>query len=179
MKTKTITILSLVALALLVSVQTSFAQDRITRRSFPASSFTNIESNTVGNIVFTQSPTTSVTAEGSEELIDLLQISVKNNTLVIDMKSKVWKRRKRNTKLEIRISAPTIREFDNNGVGNITFNGKIQTPELKISSDGVGNIKAMNLDCSRILIQILSYLIPFRFGSPEAGLKNYFRYYLL
>lgn len=153
MKTKTITILSFVALVLFTSIQASCAQERITRRSFPVSSFSNIESNTIGNIIFTQSPTTSVTAEGSAELIDLLQISVKNNTLVIDSKNKVWRNRRGNTRLEIRISSPNIREFENDGVGNVTFNGKIQTPEFKITSNGVGNFKASNVDCSRILIE--------------------------
>lgn len=153
MKTKIIAVFSLLAVALFISVPTGSAQDRITRRTFPTVSFNVIDANTVGNIVFTQSPTTSVTAEGDEEMIRLLQVSVKNNELGISMKDKKWRlNRRRNTKLEIRVNSPHITEFKNRGVGNVTLKGKVQTPELKMASDGVGNIYATNLDCHSVVI---------------------------
>lgn len=153
MKTKTISILSLLALVLFTTTQTSYAQERVTNRTFQVSQFNSINANSIGNIIFTQSPATSVTAQGNSDLINNLRVSVKNNTLIIDTKTKLRLKRRSNAKLEIRISAPNIVEFENNGVGNVTFNGKIRTPDLKISSNGVGNINALDLECSNVVVE--------------------------
>lgn len=157
MKTKLILFATILAMAISQNACTQTARKETgatITRTYDVSSFNTIQANSIGNIVFTQSPATSVVAEGSEKLIELLQVSTENNTLVISMKEKNVKGfNRKNSKLEIRISSPHIAALNNTGVGNITFNGKIETPELSIASQGVGNLTAMDLNCQRIVIE--------------------------
>lgn len=129
------------------------AQNRISSETYRVSSFNAIVSNSVGNIHFSQGSSTSVRAEGNQETIDNLRISVKDGKLVIDMAKRPFKRfnlgRK---KLDIYISSPTLSVLQMNGVGNVTLEGNINTPQLEIISDGVGNLKAEELSCENITI---------------------------
>lgn len=130
------------------SVQTRQATDR-----FDVTEFTSIESSVVANIHIRQSPTVSVTAEGSEKLLGILDVRMENNTLILTMDDRQMNKIKgRNDKLLIFISTPTLTGLDFNGVGNIEFEGAFTTPELTIHSEGVGNLKAGELDAGSIYI---------------------------
>lgn len=153
MKTKTSLFIFTFILSLTVISFNIHAQQRITSRNFNVPAFNAIESNTVGNIVFSQSANTSVVAEGDKEMIDALNVSVKNNVLVINLRENFFKRiRRRNRKLDFRISSPNLQRIESDGVGNITLRGKVRTPGLEISSNGVGNLTADNLECDRLTI---------------------------
>ena len=145
----------LALLSLLLSLNgTSCAQSRTAKDAFEVSNFTTIEASVVANIQITQSPTTEVTAEGSEELLERLEIRMEGDRLILDMEDeRFWKRFGRNAnKLTIRIATPTLSEIDFEGVGNITIEGTFNTPQLLINSEGVGNLIANNLESDYVKI---------------------------
>lgn len=142
---KKLNILVLVTLLLSIS-SISCAQSRQSKDEFGVSSFTAIKSSVVGNIEVRQASQTSVTAEGNEKLLDMLDVKMDNQTLVLQMDNRRMKKFRNNAnKLTIYVSTPNLTLIDSEGVGNITIKGNFDTPELTIKSDGVGNIKADNI----------------------------------
>lgn len=149
---KTTTFLAAVILLLTVS-SASCAQTRIANDQFEVDDFAAIEASVVGNVVITQSNTTSVTAEGSEEMLDKLEVRVNNGKLILEMDNHHRNLFKKNAgKLTIRIATPTLTEIDFEGVGNITIEGTFNTPQLVINSEGVGNLTAYNLQSEYVKI---------------------------
>lgn len=129
------------------------AQSRQAADQFEVSEFTAIESSVIANIHIKQSPTVSVTAEGSEELLNILDVRMDNDKLILTMEDRFLKRHKgRADKLVISISTPTLTRLDFDGVGNIEIDGAFSTPELTIDSEGVGNLRADKLDAGSIYI---------------------------
>ena len=142
---KTTTFLAAVIVLLTVS-SASCAQTHIANDQFEVDDFAAIEASVVGNVVITQSNTTSVTAEGSEEMLDKLEVRVNNGKLILEMDNRHRNLFKKNAgKLTIRIATPTLTEIDFEGVGNINIEGTFHTPQLVINSQGVGNLTAYNL----------------------------------
>jgi hypothetical protein len=144
----------LVLVALLISISSiSCAQTRQSKDEFDVSNFTTIRSSVVGNIEVRQASLTSVTAEGSEAMLDLLDVKMNNQTLVLKMEDRLMKRIRNNAnKLTIYVSTPFLTHIDSEGVGNITIKGNFDTPELIIESDGVGNINADYLNADKVKI---------------------------
>jgi hypothetical protein len=144
----------LVLVALLISISSiSCAQTRQSKDEFDVSNFTTIRSSVVGNIEVRQASLTSVTAEGSEVMLDLLDVKMNNQTLVLKMEDRLMKRIRNNAnKLTIYVSTPFLTHIDSEGVGNITIKGNFDTPELIIESDGVGNINADYLNADKVKI---------------------------
>lgn len=129
------------------------AQSRQAADQFEVTEFTAIESSVVANIHIKQSPTVSVTAEGSEELLNLLDVRMDNDKLILTMEDRHLRRNKgRSEKLLISISTPTLTRLDFDGVGNIEIDGAFSTPELTIDSEGVGNLRADRLEAGSIYI---------------------------
>ena len=129
------------------------AQSRQAADQFEVSEFTAIESSVIANIHIKQSPTVSVTAEGSEELLNILDVRMDNDKLILTMEDRhLKKNNKRSDKLLISISTPTLTRIDFDGVGNIEIEGTFSTPELTIDSEGVGNLTADRLDVGSIYI---------------------------
>lgn len=145
----------LVLLTLLFSISNiSYAQKRLSKDEFDVSNFTAIRSSVVGNIEVRQASQTSVTAEGSEAMLDLLDVKMDNQTLVLKMEDRLMKRiRNSANRLTIYISTPNLTHIDFEGVGNITIKGNFDTPELIIESDGVGNINADYLNAGSVKIE--------------------------
>lgn len=139
---------------LLTAVSSSCAQSRITKDQFEVSNFTAIESSIVGNINISQSPRTGVIAEGDEDLLDILEVRMENNTLVLNMSERNIKRfNNRKEKLDITITTPTLTYVNMEGVGNLNIEGVFETPELIIDSEGVGNMKALNINAGFVKIE--------------------------
>lgn len=150
---KTTITLALLAVFFTSCSTTGAQSSRSATDQFDVTPFTAIESSVVANIEIRQSSNTSVTAEGSERLLDLLEVRMDNGKLVLDMEDRHLKKFKGNTdKLVIAITTPTLSEIDFEGVGNIEIHGTFSTPELIIDSEGVGNFKANNLDVEFIRI---------------------------
>ncbi len=133
---------------------TAQSQHRTITKNFNVGSFSAIESEIVGNIIFTQSSSTSVLAEGDDNMVNRLIVTVDGDKLNISMKdnTKIKFRNKR-SKLTIKISSPNLYKIDSDGVGNISLAGVVKTEKLHIDSDGVGNITASQLECSRLSVE--------------------------
>jgi len=134
-------------IVLLTASSASCAQTRNAKDKFEVNDFTTIEASIAGNIEITQSNTTSVTADGSEDMLDLLDVRMDNGKLVLEMEDRHVKKWKKNAnKLNIHITTPTLSKVVFEGVGNIVINETFTTPELVISSTGVGNFTALGLN---------------------------------
>jgi len=143
---KTTSFLALM-IVLLTASSTSCAQTRNAKDKFEVDDFTTIEASMVGNVEITQSNTTSVTADGSEDMLDLLDVRMDGDKLILDMEERHRKRFKKNAnKLTIHITTPTLSRVEFEGVGNIRINDTFTTTELLISSTGVGNFTALGLN---------------------------------
>lgn len=154
MKTKTNFTLIAIALLATLSIQTVYAQKKIISKNYNVGNFSAIDTDIVGNVIFTQSSATSVSAEGEEDMVNNLVVTVENNTLKLS-KKKNLKRLFGNRKakrLVVKVSAPNIYKIESDGVGNITLEGQVTTDRLNIESDGVGNITAMQLNCNQLTI---------------------------
>ncbi|MDD3779898.1 MAG: DUF2807 domain-containing protein [Proteiniphilum sp.] len=147
-------LLSFTLITLLLAISScSSAQTRRATDQFEVSDFTAIESSVVANIHIRQSSNTSVTAEGSEEMLNALDVRMENGKLVLDMEESFLKRfHKRSENLVISISTPNLTRIDSEGVGNIVIDGTFTSPELIVQSEGVGNITAENLRCQKVII---------------------------
>ncbi|MDD4777463.1 MAG: DUF2807 domain-containing protein [Fermentimonas sp.] len=150
MKTAIKLIITLIVLSFSTAACT---QSRYATDQFDITEFSSIESSIVGNINIRQGQTTNVTAEGSEEILDILEVKIENGTLFLDMEERLLKRFKRSAnKLTVSITTPDLTYIDSEGVGNIVIEGTFKTTELTINSSGVGNITAENIRAEYIKI---------------------------
>ncbi len=146
MSPKKLILLSTFIISTIMISQTISGQQRTTAKNFQVQEFNSIKSDMIGNIIITQSNNSSVRAEGSQDLINALTVEVSNGELKLSMKSSIKKRfKKTNSKLTVWVNSSQINRVRNDGVGNITLKGKIDTDELLIESNGVGNFKADDL----------------------------------
>lgn len=144
--------LAIIAIILTLS-NNACTQQRYATDQFDITEFSSIKSSVVGNINIRQSQSYKVTADGSEDMLDILEVRVDNGTLILDMDERQLKRiNKRANKLTISISTPTLNYIDSEGVGNFVIEGTFETPELSINSSGVGNLTAENLNAGYINI---------------------------
>lgn len=144
-------LLLLVTIATATSCTYAQKQQLATNKTFPIQSFTSVEVNIVGNVIYNQSNNTSVRAEGNEELVNRLLVKEKNGKLEIDLQEKLNKKKKK--KLTVYISSPTIEMIEMDGVGNFEMEGNVKTPNLEIDFEGVGNFKAMALESKAIEVE--------------------------
>lgn len=154
MKTTRTLFFLIVAVLAMTSAQTTYAQQRITTKNYNTRNFSAIETDIVGNITFTQSNRTSVSAEGEEDMVDRLIVTVNNNVLKLSMRKSLKSTfgNRKSKRLTVTISSPDLNKIKSDGVGNITLNGTVRTDKLHIESDGVGNISASQLDCRHLTI---------------------------
>lgn len=128
---------------------------RVTSESYDVQPFSEINSDIVGNIVFEQSDNLAFHVTGTEYMIDRLTWEVKNGVLYLDYEKPTkinFGFFQSKQKLDITLSAPQLNRIQNDGVGNITLDGKLTTEKLDIQSNGVGNLKAFDLACKRVSI---------------------------
>lgn len=146
---KNLQVFLLALMLIIVCSSCSFSyKSELTNKTYPIQSFNSFKSNTVGNIIYTQSDKVSVKVEGEKEIIDNLTITEKDGLLDIKLRKKL--RIRMQNKLTIYLSSPSIELIENSGVGNTTIEGKVKADNLKINFEGVGNFDASNLECQRI-----------------------------
>ena len=142
---------TLLSTLLLVVITTSctFAQKKeFTNKTYPIQSFTSVEFDAVGNIIYTQSNNVSVRAEGDKDMVDRLRVIEKNGELKIELDVKLRRKAKKN--LTIYISSPVIENIEVDGVGNWTMKGLVKADNLVIDFEGVGNFEALELQTNSI-----------------------------
>ena len=143
----------LLSTLLLVVLTTSctLAQKRtITNKTYPIHSFTMVESDIVGNVIYTQSNSVVVRAEGDEELVDNLRITEKDGVLKVFFYDQQKTKKMNKKKLTVYLSSPSIEEIDVEGVGNWNMKGLVKADNLKIEFEGVGNFEALELQSTNI-----------------------------
>lgn len=149
---KTAVKIAIIAIFLTIS-NVSCTQTRYASDQFDITEFSSIKSSIVGNINIRQAQSTNVTAEGSEGILDLLEVKIENGTLILDMDKNLLKRFNRGANnLTISITTPNLINIDSEGVGNVVIDGTFNTSELTINSEGLGNIIAENLHAGYIRV---------------------------
>lgn len=156
MKTK-----SVIVLAILLAVVTTSSRcidinmkDGVTgsknyiTRDFKVGNFNKLKLSTVADIVYTPSTdgSTSLELYGPDNIVELVNVEVKDNTLILNMKKKNIKK----SNLKIKISSPTIQSLEMHGVGNFSIKEPFQTDNLTIRNSGVGDIKIEQITCANL-----------------------------
>lgn len=146
---KNLNVFLTISLLICLATSCTHAQKRVLiNKTYPIQSFTSVESEIIGNIIYSQSERVSVRAEGDKELIDNLRVTQKNGVLKMSHEFKLKAKNKK--KLTLYISSPTIVEVDSDGVGNWVMKGKVKADNLKIEFDGVGSFEALDLESNKI-----------------------------
>lgn len=120
-------------------------------RDYKVKEFNQIEAETVGDISYTQATDgkTTVQIYGPENFVNLVQVAVKNGTLLLTMEKY---NQVKNGKLQITISSPDLNRINFRGVGNINIEAPFQTAKLDIESKGVGDVKINDLTCDNLTV---------------------------
>ncbi len=105
------------------------------------------------DVIFTQKPgRPEVEVYTSDNIVDLLDIKVKDNTLYIGFKKDVNVSYK---KLEVRVSAETLNGISVAGSGDIFLKNGLQiNDDLTINVAGSGDIKGSNIKCNDMKVSV-------------------------
>lgn len=105
------------------------------------------------DVIFTQKAgRPEVEVYTSDNIVDLLEIKVKDNTLYIGFKKNVNVSYK---KLEVRVSAETINGISVAGSGDIFLkNGLSLSDDLSMNIAGSGDIKGSNIKCNDMKVSV-------------------------
>lgn len=120
-------------------------------RDYKVKEFNQIEATTVGDIFYTQSADgkTTVQIYGPDNFVNLIQVAVKNGTLLLTMEKY---NQVKNGKLKITISSPNLNGIHFKGVGDITVEENLQAANFEVDSKGVGNINIKDLTCDELMV---------------------------
>ena len=140
-----------IMMLLIITSSCTLAQKReIIEKSYPIQSFSSVEADIVGNIIYTQSSKTSVRVEGDKNLVDRLLVAADNEVLKLYYEKKQKNIGKKKLTMTIYITSPAIEKINMDGVGNFVLEGLIAAENLTIDFEGVGNFKAMQLQSNSI-----------------------------
>ena len=126
---------------------------KLITRDYKVKEFNKIDAGTVGNIYYTQSTDgkTDVQIYGPDHIVALIQIAVKDNTLLLSIdKSKKVRNFK---KMKITITSPTLNSISFKGVGDVHIDNGLTTDNLDLESKGVGDVKIKSLTCNSLNVQ--------------------------
>lgn len=120
-------------------------------RDFKVGCFDKLNISTIADISYTQSAdsSTSLQIYGSDNLVELVKVDIKDHTLSIGTQ----KKKIRKTDLKIRISSPTLQRVNTHGVGNFNIKNRLEATNLTIVSDSVGDIKIDDITCAKLDIR--------------------------
>ncbi|MCM0370440.1 DUF2807 domain-containing protein [Bacteroides fragilis] len=126
---------------------------KLITRDYKVKEFNKIDAGTVGDIYYTQSADgkTDVQIYGPDNIVALIQVAVKDSTLLLSIdKSKKVRNFK---KMKITITSPTLNSISFKGVGDVHIDNGLTTDNLYVESKGVGDIKSKSLICSSLNVQ--------------------------
>lgn len=112
--------------------------------------FTKVDLEGVADIYYTQSDKFSCRLEGPEKYVKRITLDFSDNTLTIDGPKQNINANSSKSKVKVYLTSPDIVEISNEGVGSFIANGKIDTDNMEISSDGVGEIHLKELVCDKL-----------------------------
>lgn len=119
-------------------------------RSYKIGNFNAIDFSGIGDINFTQSNNVTLSITGPENYVKVIDVKVDDNTLYISMDES--KRFKNVRDLKINISAPTLNNITEKGVGNVIIEKPFRVSNLDIVNKGVGNIKISNISGNSVTV---------------------------
>lgn len=126
---------------------------KLITRDYKVKEFNKIDAGTVGDIYYTQSADgkTDVRIYGPDNIVALIQVAVKDSTLLLSIdKSKKVRNFK---KMKITITSPTLNSISFKGVGDVHIDNGLTTDNLYVESKGVGDVKIKSLTCSSLNVQ--------------------------
>ena len=126
---------------------------KLITRDYKVKEFNKIDAGTVGDIYYTQSADgkTDVQIYGPDNIVELIQVAVKDSTLLLSIdKSKKVRNFK---KMKITITSPTLNSISFKGVGDVHIDNGLTTDNLYVESKGVGDVKIKSLTCSSLNVQ--------------------------
>lgn len=106
---------------------------------------------------------TTVSIYGSDNLVDLLEVSTVNGVLKVNIKKGV-RILSGERRLKVIASSPSLNQVDIKGSADVYLKGTIKGADIKLNITGSGDIEAENLQYNNI-----STLVK---GSGDIGLKN-------
>jgi len=120
-------------------------------RDFKVGNFNKVNASVVGNINYTQSTdgTTTLELYGPDNIVELVKVEIKDNTLLLSMKKKNIKK----AKLRINISSPDLKQVKMEGVGDLVINDKLETSNFMVKNSGVGNVTINEIICNEMNIR--------------------------
>ena len=119
------------------------ASNRYVTKDIRVSNFNKIELSGSPDVIYRQKAgKPSVEVYTSDNIVDLLDIYVKDGTLVVKFKKGVHVSY---NKLEIRVSSERINDIRIAGSGDIKLAGHIKTDDMNISIAGSGDINGENI----------------------------------
>lgn len=137
----------------LMLTSTSCAQIKASKnyitKNVKVENFNKIELLGSPTIIYTQSTDgkTSVQIYGSDNLVDLLDINVKDNTLVVKFKKNTqisWT----DGKLKVIASSPSLEAASLQGSGDIVLDNDISSSNFTLNLQGSGDINAKKVNCA-------------------------------
>lgn len=120
-------------------------------KDYKIKSFSSIDANTIADIVYTQSDNFIVKAQGAEEMIENLKVSVNKGVLTIENDKEF--NNKTDEPLTLFISSPSIESIENHGMGDCKLQGKVKADILIIKSEGIGSFEALDLQCKKVCVK--------------------------
>ena len=121
-------------------------------KKYSVDAFDQIKSTAPASITFTQGSAIKVEAEGPENYVERLRVTVKGKTLHIDMEDKLFSKNNCEN-LKFTIVAPNLNDIDHYGVGNFTLQDKVKVDELSIELGGVGNVQTDELIVRKLEVE--------------------------
>lgn len=157
MKTRSILFLAITLVVLTTSSRCvnigngiTASKDYITR-DYKVSDFDQLNLGTVADVYYTQSADDSWSLQiyGPDNIVELVNVDVKDNTLYLSMKKKNIKK----ANLKINISSPNLQKVKTHGVGNFNIKEKFETTNFTVKNEGVGEIKINDITCTDLDIR--------------------------
>lgn len=128
------------------------ASQNLVTKEIKVDNFTHVNINGSIDVTYTQKTgKPDVTIYTSDNLVELLNVEVKGNTLNIGFKKGV---NASYNKLEVRISAEKLNRVSIAGSGDFEFANGLNTDALNLSVAGSGDIKGSDIVCTDLKVSI-------------------------
>ncbi len=113
-------------------------------RSFPATGFDRVGSSGPWDVSIATGKAASVRAEGATEDLDRMRIEVRDGSLEIGSKKRMWSGWKNMGKVRVWVTMPSLRAVGVAGSGDVTVD-KANAKAFKASVAGSGNLSIASL----------------------------------
>jgi Putative auto-transporter adhesin, head GIN domain len=114
-------------------------------KNFEVKDFTSVDVRVAASVFLSKGDTFKCRVEGRERHVNRIDISVKNNELIVKaLKEDFWDFNER--EVYIYIEMPNLEGLDFSGAGSITSKSDWSGDKIKVALSGAGNIELSNID---------------------------------